>query len=262
MKKTIGFIGLGNMGSAIIASIKDTDIYGYDMNSEKISELSNKYGVIKTDSIKALCEASELVFMAVKPQNFTEVLAEMKGHISQEKVIVSIAAGISSQFIKTELGVAVPIILVMPNTPLLLSCGATAIAKTDEVSDLDFDLVKSIFDKSGITAVVTEKQITDIIPINGSSPAFIYEMAKHFIDYGVSKGIDSETSKRLFSQALIGSAKMITDSGYDLDTLIQMVSSKGGTTIAGLDALRANGFEKSVSACCEACVNRAYEMKK
>ena len=102
----------------------------------------------------------------------------------------------------------------------------------------------------------------EIIAINGSSPAFIYLYAQAFIEYAKSVGIDEFAAKGLFAQALIGSAKMITDSGDDIDTLIQKVSSKGGTTIAGLEKLREGGLSEAVDNCCKACTKRAYELSK
>ncbi|NLZ46721.1 MAG: pyrroline-5-carboxylate reductase, partial [Clostridiales bacterium] len=114
----------------------------------------------------------------------------------------------------------------------------------------------------GKMAAVSEDKMKEIIAINGSSPAFIYLFAKGFIDYATNVGIDEDVSKTLFSQSLIGAAKMITDSGYTIDELITMVSSKGGTTIAGLEKLREGKLEDVVSDCCEACTNRAYELSK
>ena len=102
----------------------------------------------------------------------------------------------------------------------------------------------------------------EIIAINGSSPAFIYLYAKYFIDYAVSVGIGGEAATELFAKSLIGSAKMITDSGKTIDELITMVSSKGGTTIAGLEKLREGGLGEAVEECCKACTKRAYELSK
>ena len=142
-------------------------------------------------------------------------------------MIVSIAAGITAEYIKRKTIPEAKVVLVMPNTPLLLGEGATAIAKAEPVTGEEFDFVRNIFSSCGETAVISADKIKEIISINGSSPAFIYLFAKGFIDYAKSAGIDEASAKKLFAKSLIGSAKMMTDSGYSIDELIKMVSSPG-----------------------------------
>lgn len=251
------------MGGAIIASAcrLGLELYAYDHVKEKIDSLAG-YNVKPAGSVKELSEICDVIFLAVKPQGFEEMLAELKGNISQEHLFVSIAAGITAEYIQSALGIKAKIILAMPNTPLLLGYGATALSRIENVNDDEFEIVKSIFEGSGIVEIISPSQMLDVIPIHGSSPAFIYRFAKNFLEYGKEKGFDEEVSLRLFAQSLIGSAKMLTESGYDIDKLIEMVSSKGGTTIAGLDGLTEKGFDEDVRFCCDKCVKRAYELKK
>ena len=150
----------------------------------------------------------------------------------------------------------------MPNTPLLLGEGATALAMGGCCTDDEFGLVCEIFASCGKVAVIGKDKMKEIIAINGSSPAFIYLYAQAYIDYAESVGIDREVAKELFSQSLIGSAKMMTDSGKTISELITMVSSKGGTTLAGLEKLREGDLHKTVEECCKACTKRAYELSK
>ena len=154
------------------------------------------------------------------------------------------------------------VVLVMPNTPLLLGEGATALSRSDSVTDEEFELVCNIFGSCGMYAVISKDKMKEIIAINGSSPAFIYLYAQAFVEYAKSVDIDETVARDLFAKSLIGSAKMITDSGKSLDELIEMVSSKGGTTIAGLEKLREGGLPKAVEDCCKACTKRAYELSK
>ena len=148
----------------------------------------------------------------------------------------------------------------MPNTPLLLGEGATALSKVEPASDEEFALVCSIFDACGETAVLPADRMKEIIAINGSSPAFIYLFAKGFIEYAQEQGISAEAAEKLFAKTLIGSAKMITDSGNTIDELIKMVSSPGGTTLAGLDRLYEGNLVQTVKNACESCTKRAYEL--
>lgn len=263
--KKIGFIGAGNMATAIISGMSKSQtknqILAYDLDKNKLENLK-QYGVIEKTTAKQLVQEAEYLFLAIKPQNFSEVLSEIKSEIKEEMVIVSIAAGVTGEYISKELEFNAKVIQVMPNTPLLLGVGATALSRVESVSDVEFNLVKNIFDCAGITAVLPRDKMNEIIAINGSSPAFIYEYARCFIEYGKNVGLDEKVCLDLFAQSLIGSAKMMTQSGNSIDDLIKMVSSKGGTTIAGLEGLKENNLQKAVNSACENCTKRAYELTK
>lgn len=267
MKINVGFIGAGNMGTAIMKGILNSSLndriqlHAADPDSVKIESLQS-LGVKKCIDASEVISLCKYVFFAVKPQIIEGVLESVGNNISDDTVLISIAAGINSDFIKKATGANVKTIVVMPNTPLLLNEGASALAKDSQVSQQEFDFVCSIFKACGKTAVIDESKMKEIIAVNGSSPAFIYLYAKGFIDYAVKEGIDGEVAKKLFAQSLIGSAKMITDSGYTIDELIKMVSSPGGTTLAGLEELNKGNLLNTVNNACEACTKRAYELSK
>lgn len=264
----IGFIGVGNMGFAIINGImnmKDNthkiSVFAYDKDESKIDKIK-KLGAYSCISEQDILEKCKYVLLAVKPQMFEVVLNTIRPAVTKDTVIISIAAGITAEYIKKMTIPEAKVVLVMPNTPLLLGEGATALAKGDKVSEDEFALVKSVFDACGETAVISQDKMKEIIAINGSSPAFIYLFAKGFIDYADSVGIDKEEAKKLFAKSLIGSAKMMTESGYSLDELIKMVSSPGGTTLAGLDELYSGKLTDVVDKACKSCTRRAYELSK
>jgi pyrroline-5-carboxylate reductase len=261
--KTIGFIGAGNMGGAIIKGIidklTDTQIFVYEPVESKAGEL-RKLGVTICKCEAEVVDNAQYVFLAVKPQTLPEVLPKIADSITIDTVLVSICAGISGGYIEANLGRRAKIVLSMPNTPLLIGYGATALSKLDGITDEEFSFVKSIFECSGVTAEIPSDKMNEVIAVNASSPAYIYLFAKAFLDYAERSGIEPGAAKALFSQALIGSAKMITDSGYTPDELIKMVSSPGGTTIAGLSALYDGHFTETVEKACEACTARAYEL--
>lgn len=264
----IGFIGAGNMGSAIMKGIaksnmnSDVEIYAFDMDTEKINSLS-QFGIKKSESANEICNICDIIFLAVKPQVMEDVLLSLKDCARTETVFVSIAAGITADFIRKTLGnFEAKVILVMPNTPLLLGEGSTAIGRAENVSEEKFNFVLNVFKECGEAYVIPESKMKEVIALNGSSPAFIYLYAKGFIDYGKKVGFDEKTAKELFAQSLIGSAKMITDSGYTIDELIKMVSSPGGTTLAGLEKLYDGKLTETAGIACEACTKRAYELSK
>ncbi len=264
---TVGFIGAGNMGFAIMKGAAESPlastmkISAFDTDADKLERLA-QLGITACASGREVLENCKYVFLAVKPQMFDTVLEDLAPAVTKDTVLVSIAAGITAEYIRSKTIPDAKVVLVMPNTPLLLGAGASALAKSAPTTEEEFSFVRSIFDACGATAVLPEDKMKEIIAVNGSSPAFIYLFAKAFVDYAEKEGIAKETALPLFAQSLIGSAKMLTDSGYTIEELIRMVSSPGGTTLAGLDQLYSGKLEETVDAACTACTKRAYELSK
>lgn len=260
-----GFIGVGNMCSAILDGIvksgkpSATDIYLYDTDDTKCDRFirNGMKACLSAASVARLCD---VLFLCIKPQIMPKVLKELSDAVKDGAVVVSIAAGISAEKISSALKNTDKIIQVMPNTPLMLGEGAVALSATDSVSTEEFAKVYEIFSSCGVCRRIPLDKMNEIIAVNGSSPAFIYLMTKYVCDVAEENGIDREVAKALFCQSLIGSAKMMTDSGMEIDKLIEMVSSPGGTTIQGLNAMRENGAEKVVREAFDACTKRAYEL--
>ncbi len=266
-KINIGFIGAGNMGAAIMKGIagskaaENIQLYAFDPDKSKIENLK-KYGVEEASGEADLTEKCSYIFLAVKPQIIGSALEAAAPSASADKVFVSIAAGITAEFVSSKTVPDVKVILVMPNTPLLLGEGATALSRNERVTDEEFTTILDIFRLCGKAIVIPRDKMKEIIAVNSSSPAFIYLFAKGFIEYAETVNIDAAAAKELFSQALIGSAKMITDSGYSIDELIKMVSSPGGTTLAGLDRLYEGKLTETVKNACDSCTKRAYELSR
>ena len=198
---TIGFLGTGNMGTAILKGIagssmkSETKLYAYNPTAAKVDALAS-YGVQKCSSEAEVAAASQYLFLAIKPQKFDEVLPRIADAITEDTVLVSIAAGIGVEYIRKLTKPNAKVVLAMPNTPLLLGCGATALATEAPVSDAEFAVVRRIFDACGMTAVIEPAQMKEIIAINGSSPAFIYLFAKGFL-WRCSKGTVCAVADRL-----------------------------------------------------------------
>ncbi|MEE0761932.1 MAG: pyrroline-5-carboxylate reductase [Acutalibacteraceae bacterium] len=268
MDYVFGFIGAGNMATAIIKglvgnSVVEPDkICVCDVDMDKAQNLSTEIGIEVVSEAEKLAEMCHIIVLAVKPQNYAEVLEQIKGTMTEEKVIVSIAAGISINYVREQLGMKCPVVRVMPNTPLLLGKGATAICPSENVSTRDFGIVKSMFSLNGTAEVVEEKHMNSIISVNGSSPAYIYMFAKAVVEYAKSQGIDENTALKLFCATLEGSAAMLMESGDDPDTLIGKVCSKGGTTIEAVNKLNENNFCETIKEAMDACTKRAEELGK
>lgn len=266
-KKRIGFIGAGNMATAIINGIiknkakSAEDISVFDLDKAKLEIMSSK-GVDISESCKALAQKSDIIVLAVKPQNYDEVLSDIKSNIDDEKVIVTIAAGISIDYIRKGLESNCPVVRVMPNTPLLLGKGASALCKSENISGEDFKEIYDMFALSGETAILPESQMNAIIAVNGSSPAYVYLFAKAMVDYAVAVGIDKDVALSLICKTFEGSAEMLRSSGDTPEILIEKVSSKGGTTIEALKVLNEREVPKAIYDAMAACTKRAEELGK
>ncbi|MBQ7386514.1 MAG: pyrroline-5-carboxylate reductase [Ruminococcus sp.] len=260
----IGFIGAGNMATAIIGGLvrsgfEKKDIFVYDVFKEKLSTFANM-GLSVSDSSLSLTKEADIIVLAVKPQQYGEVIEGISSEATMDKTFVSIAAGITIDFVRRKLSINAPVVRVMPNTPLLLGKGATALSPSDNVSDEVFGVVKGMFECSGVVEILPESLMNAVISVNGSSPAYIYLFAKAVCDSAEAQGIDREVAMKLFAKVLEGSAEMLRSSGDDPDTLIQKVSSKGGTTIAALERLYAHGFEEAIDDAMKACTKRAEDL--
>ncbi|MCH5300839.1 MAG: pyrroline-5-carboxylate reductase [Ruminococcus sp.] len=265
--KNIGFIGAGNMATAIInglisnKAVEANNVNIFDLDKEKLNLIKQK-GINTITNSKEVVKNSDIIVLAVKPQNYSEVLQELKEVVNENKIFVSIAAGISISYVRNELSCNCPMVRVMPNTPLLLGKGATALCPSENISADDFETIKNMFALSGTVEVFTEDHMNEIISVNGSSPAYIYLFAKVMADYAKSCNIDYDKAMNLICATLEGSAEMLRNSGDSAETLIEKVSSKGGTTIAALNKLREYKFEEAITQAMKACTDRAEELGK
>lgn len=265
--KKIGFIGAGNMATAIIKGLMAQNnnnagfINVFDLSEEKCVFMK-ELGANVLASGNEIVENSDIIVLAVKPQNYAEVLDELKSSVNESKTFVSIAAGISISYVQKALDCMCPVVRVMPNTPLLLKKGASALCPSENISDEDNKIVYDMFSGSGVCEYITEEHMNEIISVNGSSPAYIYLFAKAMADYAQSCGIEYDKAINLICAAFEGSAAMLRESGDSADVLIEKVSSKGGTTIAALEKLREHNFYEAVQDAMRACTNRAEELGK
>lgn len=264
MSFKLGIIGIGKMGGSILEGILKSSIYGkkdillYDVNNDTINLWKNR-GLSFATNLKELVDNVEMVLIAIKPQMF-ETLKEYQ-YSNDNLVVISIAAGKTISDLKEIFGDK-KFIRVMPNTPALIGAGATAIARGDNVGEEEFLNVKNIFTSIGIVEEIKETQMNEIIPVNGSMPAYLYYFAKAFIEDAVNRGIDFEVAKKLASNAIIGSAKMILETNKSIDELIVDVCSPGGATLKGLEVFDKEKLNEIIYKASDECIKRAYELSK
>lgn len=265
----IGFIGIGNMASAIIDGILKSNqipadnIFMYNPHPEKMTRFVNAGCIAFASSLEVL-EACGTVFICVKPQVFPAVLCELKPALNKsdpdDVLFVSIAAGITFKNLQDALYPEMKFIRAMPNTPLLLGVGATALSRTDNVSDVDFERIANIFAYCGVVKEIPESQIDAVMSVSGSSPAYLYRLAKITCDYAMQRGMERQVALELFCQTLKGSAEMLLQTGKEPEALIDMVTSKGGTTFQLLGVLNNYNFDDVMVEAFEACEHRAREL--
>lgn len=258
--KKIGFVGTGNMGSAIISGLAEKaphkNIIVYDTSRAKTEKLSARYEITTTESVKSLSEISDIIIIAVKPDIVESVLDQIKT-IDDSKIVVSIAAGFSIKKIESILGSTKKIARVMPNTPALIGESMTAISANSSLDNESLRLVETIFESVGETTVVPEKLMDAVTGLSGSGPAYVFTFIQALADGGVKMGLDRETSLLLAVQTVIGSAKMVAETGEDPITLRGKVTSPGGTTIDAVHVLVKSGFSGIVMDAVETAANKS-----
>ena len=264
MNNKIGFVGAGNMGSAIVcgavnkAGFLCEDIFVHSLVlSDKIKELN-----INVTDLKELVAKSDYIILCIKPAGFEKLLNEIKSIDGYDtKVYVSIAAGITIDYIKSILG-NVKVIRTMPNLPLMAGTGMTVIAKDSLITDEEYALAEKLFSGAGKTLPVEEKLINSCTAISGSGPAYVFMFIEALADAAVREGISRKDAYLLASQTVMGSALMLMETGSHPGALKDMVCSPGGTTIEAVSSLETDGFRAAVMNAVEVCARKAGNLGK
>jgi pyrroline-5-carboxylate reductase len=264
--KTVGFIGAGNMGEALIkglvaASVLPGDaIAATDVRADRVQGLARQFR-IKTPADNAeLVRGVDVVILAVKPQIVSTVLRDIAPAVSTRTLMISIAAGVSTTTLRSGLGKAARLIRVMPNTPALVLEGVTAIAKGTGLEAGDLDTAREIFQAVGKVVVVDEELMDAVTGLSGSGPAYVAIVIESLADGGVKMGLDRATAMTLAAQTVLGSARLLLDTGLHPGALKDMVSSPGGTTIAGIGALEEGGLRATFMKAVERATVRSREL--
>lgn len=264
MKLTV--IGAGNMGGAIANGIVGSntlsagDVTVSNPFEEQLTAFAEK-GMNTTLSNTQAVAAADVVILAVKPNIYPYVLKEIS-EMSQldNKVFVTIAPGISIESVKQQLGFDAKVIRVMPNTPAMVGEGMTVMCYTSPVSDEEFAAVRKLFDSIGETEVLDEKLLNAVVAVSGSSPAYVYMMIEAMADAAVYDGIPRNVAYKLAAQSVLGSAKMVLETGTHPGALKDAVCSPGGTTIRAVQVLEEEGFRSSIIKAMLECNKKAMNM--
>ncbi len=260
--KTIGLIGGGQMGEALVRGMIEsgllaaTDITVAEPFADRRAYLEKTYSINATDD-PAVLAASEVVILAVKPQIMDLVLGQYNGQLNSSHLVVSIAAGVTLAQIEQGLGSEMRIIRVMPNTPALVLAGASALSGNGQASQDDLAIGEQIFSSVGTCVVVPESQLDAVTGLSGSGPGYVFTFLEAMIDGGVLAGLPRPVAEQLALQTLYGSAKLALESGEPAAVLKGRVTSPGGTTITGIQVLEEAGLRGTVMTAIEAATERS-----
>ncbi len=257
----IGFIGAGNMATAMINGLKNTDhtLMAYDINEGALAKVA-ELGVRTFTDMLDMAVRCNVVVLAIKPNIYESVLTQLKGKANP--LYISIAAGITTSYVRSILGNDARVVRVMPNTPAMVGAGMTAIAKTEQNTEEELKIAETIFGQLGRTEQLPESLMEAVISLTGSSPAYVFMMIEAMADAAVRSGIPRSLSYSLAAQAVYGSAKMVLESNEHPAALKDAVCSPGGTTIEAVRVLEEKGFRAALQDAMSACDKRAYELKK
>lgn len=262
INKKIGFIGCGNMGGAILFGALESGVlpkenaYVYDINPEMM-EKAEGWGVNLCTDDEDVCTKADIILLAVKPQNAAEALG-MCNTALDGKAMMSIVAGVTVERLQNMIDGTPRILRLLPNTPAMVFEGAFAVCSDNDFTEEELEIAKAIYSSIGIIEMVPEKLIDAACALNGGGPAFVAMFIEAMADGGVKQGLPRQTAYRLAAQTALGTAKMILETGMHPGQIKDMVTSPGGTTIEGCEALERGGMRGAVID----CINKAAEKSK
>jgi pyrroline-5-carboxylate reductase len=262
----IGFIGGGNMAEALVKGLVAANlvppeaIFASDVKIERLRALDQQYGVQVLQDNVEVARLADIIVLAVKPQIMPPVLRQIAAAVTKKKLLISIAAGVSTTTIRAALGKEARLIRVMPNTPALVLEGVTAIAKAEGLEPGDLDMAGEIFSAVGRVVTLDEELMDAVTGLSGSGPAYVAVVIESLADGGVKMGLDRITAMTLATQTVLGAARLMIETGLHPGALKDMVSSPGGTSIAGIAALEEGGIRNTFIKAVERATLRSREL--
>ena len=264
--KKIAFLGAGNMAGALVKGLlaagaaSADEILCTDVRTERLDELARKHGVKTSRDNAESARWADVIVLATKPQVFDRLLPDVAKGVRAPSLVVSIAAGVPIAAIEARLPPGTRVVRTMPNTPCLVDAGATAIAAGTHASDDDVALARRIFEAVGVTVVLDETLLDAVTGLSGSGPAYMFLIIEALSDAGVKVGLHRDSAQLLAAQTVLGSAKLLLETGEHPGRLKDQVTSPGGTAIAGLHTLEAGGLRTTLINAVEPATARSREL--
>ena len=266
MSKKIGFIGCGNMGSPILGGVIKSGFVSSDeiivstKTESSSKKIKDEYNVLTTLDSKMVAREAETLILAVKPNMYKQIVEEIEGELTEDKLIITIAAGITINNMEEWLGDDAKIIRTMPNTPALVGEAMSAVCPNKNISKEELEYCKKIFESFGECVELEEKYFDGFIAVAGSSPAYVYMFIEAMADGAVKLGIPRTKAYKMAAQSVLGSAKMVLETGKHPGELKDSVCSPAGTTIEAVAELEKLGFRNSVIQAMDKCAEKSKNM--
>jgi pyrroline-5-carboxylate reductase len=264
--KTLGFVGGGNMAEALVKGllhakvVPPEGIVVSDVKAERLAHFKELHGVRTTQDNHDLVRTSDVIVLSVKPQVIDKVLALIGGDVKSGQLVISVAAGVPVSAIEARLPEGTHVVRSMPNTPATVQAGATAIAPGTHATDEDLEVASALFAAVGRVVTLDESLLDAVTGLSGSGPAYVMLMIEALADGGVKVGLHRDTALLLAAQTVYGSAKLLLDTGEHPGRLKDMVTSPGGTAIAGLHTLESGGLRRTLIDAVEVATNRSAQL--
>lgn len=266
--KKFGVIGAGNMASAIIGGVLKKKVFAADEicasasreTSRNLLSLREEYHISITGDNRAAAEDAEIILLAVKPQQYADVIREIAPVVTDKQLVISIAAGKSLAWLSEQFGKDVKLIRTMPNTPALVGEGMTGFCCGKGITAEDREKALVVLSAIGLAEEVTESQMDAVVAVSGSSPAYIFMLIEAMADAAVAEGMKREQAYRFAEQAVLGSAKLALETGKHPAVLKDMVCSPAGTTIEAVRALEESGFRAAIEDAMAVCAEKSRSM--
>ena len=268
MSKKVGFIGCGNMGSSMVGGLiksgflKAEDIIVSTKTEASSKKLADEFKITTTLDSKLVARESKTLILAVKPHMYKSIIKEIESELTEDKLIITIAAGITIEDMEEWLGDDCKIIRTMPNTPALVGEAMSAVCPNKNVSKEELEYCINIFESFGECEVLEEKYFDGFIAVAGSSPAYVFMFIEAMADGAVKLGIPRAKAYKMAAQSVLGSAKMVLDTGKHPGELKDMVCSPAGTTIDAVVELEKLGLRNSVIQAMDKCAEKSKNMHK
>lgn len=262
MKYKVGFIGCGNMASAIIGGLKSNaniaanEIIAADALPEALEKAHKNLGIDTGDNC-TVAAGSDILFLSVKPQYYETVICEIRDILPKSQIIITIAPGKTLDWLSGQLGSDKKIIRTMPNTPALVGAGITGVCKNENVTDEEFNYAMTLLSSFGLAESIPENLMDVCVSVSGSSPAYVFMFIEAMADAAVADGMPRDKAYKFAAQAVLGSAKMVLETGKHPAELKDMVCSPGGTTIEAVRVLEEKGMRSAVFEAMKACTKKA-----
>ena len=265
----IGFIGLGNMASAMIGGmlekgvVKPEDVTGSAKTEETLASVGSRYGIRTVKDNALVARESDVLFLAVKPIVFPEVIEEIRNEVREETIVVSIAAGRDLDYLEKAFGrTGMKLIRCMPNTPALVREGCTGVCAGNRVTGEELEQVLVLLRSFGTASIVPERLMDVVVSVSGSSPAYVFLFIEAMADAAVAGGMPRKQAYEFAAQSVLGSARMVLETGLHPGQLKDMVCSPGGTTIEAVKVLEEKGLRAAVMDAMDACRKKSEEMAR